>query len=123
MTATLVASPIAPRIALQLKQRQAELRALLQAAAVCASEQVREVLDFKDVAAEETRVAIDEVTLSHAASELRQVTAARRRIEDGSYGDCQDCGEPIAERRLLAMPATRYCTECQAIHERPASRR
>lgn len=123
MTATLVASPIAPRIALQLKERQAELRALLQAAAAGAGEQAREVQDFKDVAAEETRVAIDEVTLSQAASELRQVTAARRRIEDGSYGACQDCGEPIAQRRLLAMPSTRFCTECQAIHERPAARR
>src|SRR5690606_19231540 len=100
-----------------------ELRALLQAAAAGASEQAREVQDFKDVAAEETRVAIDEVTLSQAATELRQVTAARRRIEDGSYGGCQDCGESIAERRLLAMPSTRFCTECQAIHERPAARR
>lgn len=123
MTATLAASPLTRRLALQLKQRQATLRAVLQTPGPGAHDQAREVVDFKDVAAEETRVALDELALAQAASELLQVTLARRRIEDGSYGDCQDCGEPIAEQRLLAMPATRYCAECQAIHERPAARR
>lgn len=123
MIATLAASPFTQSLALQLKQRQAELRSVLRAAAAGAGDQAREVLDFKDVAAEETRVAIDEVALAQAASELRQVTAARRRIEDGNYGFCQDCGESIAQRRLLAMPSTRFCTECQTIHERPAVRR
>ena len=75
--------------------------------------------DFKDVAADETRAAIDDVALSHAATELTQVSAALRRIDEGGYGQCLECGEAIDERRLLALPATPFCTACQADHERP----
>jgi DnaK suppressor protein len=110
------------QLAAKLHQREAELRALLQhhaGAAVGATDNPPEVLDFKDVAAEDTRALIDEVALNHATGELRQVVAALRRVADGSYGLCQDCGEPIDERRLFAMPATAFCTACQAIQERP----
>ncbi len=48
------------------------------------------------------------------------MVAALRRVDEGSYGLCLDCGEPIDERRLAALPATPFCTACQAIHERPA---
>jgi DnaK suppressor protein len=44
---------------------------------------------------------------------LRGVAAALRKIEDGSYGDCERCGEAISEKRLDAVPFARYCIECQ----------
>ena len=104
-----------------LALRQQELRALLQDAAEArASGHSTDVQDFKDVAAEESRAAIDDVALSHATTELGQVSAALRRIDEGSYGACQECGEMIDDRRLLALPATPFCTACQADHERPA---
>jgi DnaK suppressor protein len=81
------------------------------------------VQDFKDVAAEESRAVVDEVTHAHARQELVQVAAALRRIAEGNYGLCQDCGESIDARRLCALPATPYCTACQSIHERPRARR
>jgi DnaK suppressor protein len=118
----LVASPVTRQLARKLCLRAAELRALLQrhaGAAVGATDNPPEVLDFKDVAAEDRQALIDEVTLGHATAELHQIVAALRRVEDGSYGECQDCGEAIDERRLFAMPATSFCTACQAIHERP----
>lgn len=123
---TAIAAALTERLAGQLESRRNELRTLLQeaaGAAVGASEQSHDVVDFKDVAAQETRASVDEVTLKHATDELAQVAAALRRIEDGSYGRCQDCGEAIDERRLLALPATPFCTSCQTIHERPAIRR
>ena len=109
----------------QLRERQAELRALLQAAngAGIADEAPTDVLDFKDMAAEDTRAVVDEVAHTHAAEELEQIAAALRRVEAGSYGECEDCGEPIDERRLRALPGTPFCTACQAIHERPGRRR
>ena len=108
-----------------LQQRKAELRALLQEAAGAniAGDNPPEVLDFKDVAAEETRAVVDEAAYAHAAEELSQVVAALRRLEDGSYGSCEDCGEAIDERRLRALPATPFCTACQTIHERPGTPR
>ena len=38
---------------------------------------------------------------------------ALMRIEKGSFGICKDCGEPIAEARLNAIPWTRVCITCK----------
>lgn len=116
---------LAPQLAEQLRQRQAELRALLQAAAGAglAGDGPPEVLDFKDVAAEETQAVVDEVARAHAAAELRQVESALQRVGAGHYGLCEDCGEAIDERRLRALPATPFCTACQSLRERPGAPR
>jgi DnaK suppressor protein len=45
-------------------------------------------------------------------AELGRVLAALRRIEEGDYGDCLVCGEPIAERRLKLDPAATHCVNC-----------
>lgn len=44
---------------------------------------------------------------------LRDIEAALRRIEEGAYGLCQECGEPISVRRLGALPWARFCASCQ----------
>lgn len=109
------------RIALQLQQREDELRALLQAdeaASLHADEGGAEVTDFKDVASSEALAAVEDVQAAHAAAELQQVLAARRRLDEGSYGVCVGCGEPIEEGRLLAMPAAALCVACQGLQER-----
>lgn len=126
MTLTTALTPdLVLQLAGQLRQRRDELQALLHAAAGAsiATEAPPEVQDFKDVAAEDTRAQVDEVAQAHAAEEVDRIAAALRRVELGTYGLCQDCGEPIDERRLRALPATPYCTACQAIHERPPLQR
>jgi DnaK suppressor protein len=50
--------------------------------------------------------------------ELRAIDRALARIADGSYGDCETCGEPIERRRLEAVPWTRSCYDCVARAER-----
>ena len=45
---------------------------------------------------------------------LRAIEEAFERIENGTYGVCRDCGEPIAEARLNAIPWTRSCITCKA---------
>ena len=112
---------LAPRFSKLLAQREAELRAVLlptsEVAMQAPDTPAREVLDFKDMAVEESQSVVDEAKADHALEELEQVLAARRRLADQSYGECLDCGEPIDLRRLMAMPATRFCTACQDIHE------
>jgi DnaK suppressor protein len=76
-----------------------------------------DVNDFKDIARDDSRAVIDEVQAEHAALELEQVLAARRRLHDRGYGRCLDCDEPVDLRRLSAMPATSYCASCQEAHE------
>lgn len=43
---------------------------------------------------------------------LISVKAALQRIEDGSYGECADCGEDIATERLQARPEASRCIRC-----------
>jgi DnaK suppressor protein len=57
----------------------------------------------------------------HIALKLKQTDAkiltaieeALVRIDKGTYGICRDCGEPIAEARLNAIPWTRVCIKCK----------
>jgi DnaK suppressor protein len=109
-----------------LAQREVELRAILRATGDLAEQSAsagREVSDFKDVAATEILAGVDEAHAEHAAIELEQVLAARRRLEDGSYGYCIQCGQAIDLRRLTVLPATPYCVACQTAIERAAARR
>jgi DnaK suppressor protein len=78
------------------------------------------VSDFKDLAGQQSLAAVDEAQGEQAALELEQVLGARRRLHEHSYGRCVSCGEAIDLRRLTAVPATAYCTPCQALHEAPA---
>jgi DnaK suppressor protein len=48
---------------------------------------------------------------------LRDVVAALQKIDDGSFGNCERCGEPIADKRLEALPFARYCIDCQRLAE------
>lgn len=48
---------------------------------------------------------------------LEEIDDALRRIDDGTYGQCERCGKPIDEERLKAMPTARYDAECQAAIE------
>jgi DnaK suppressor protein len=44
--------------------------------------------------------------------EVRQIREALRRIAQGSYGVCVQCGEPIAAKRLAALPTATRCISC-----------
>src|SRR5882724_11086069 len=48
---------------------------------------------------------------------LREVVMALQKIEDGSFGTCERCSEPIADKRLDALPFARYCIDCQRLVE------
>ena len=112
-------SPLHARMSTILHARESELRRILDVDdSLLAEPQGPQVLDFKDLAAEQAAASIEDVTAAHAAAELTQVLAALRRLDKGNYGSCTDCGEPIDERRLLAMPATPFCTACQEVRER-----
>lgn len=46
------------------------------------------------------------------SAKLRQIEEALKRIDDKSYGLCQDCGEVISEKRLLNNPHFQTCISC-----------
>lgn len=49
-----------------------------------------------------------------AETALGEVLAALRRMDDGSYGSCQQCGGPIDLERLEVIPQTMHCLNCQS---------
>ena len=69
--------------------------------------------DFDDNFADSGQVAAEQgenhVLASQLRSELDEVENALRKLDEGTYGKCETCGEPISEARLEAMPATRFC--------------
>jgi DnaK suppressor protein len=114
-------SPLYQQLLTRLQRREAELRAVLgadDARALTSATGDAEVTDFKEIAAHGAASAVEDVQMAHAADELANVIAALQRLDDGTYGFCAECGEPVAEPRLLAMPHALYCTACQSSRER-----
>jgi RNA polymerase-binding transcription factor DksA len=49
---------------------------------------------------------------------LRSIDGALRRIEEGTFGICQTCRQPISEERLEAIPYATQCIDCRRKGER-----
>src|ERR1041385_2865673 len=49
---------------------------------------------------------------------LNLTEVALRRISEGTFGECSNCGDPINHKRLEAVPWAQYCISCQEKHER-----
>ena len=48
---------------------------------------------------------------------LAKIDEALERIDNGTYGQCEECGEPIGVDRLKARPVTTLCIDCKAAQE------
>jgi RNA polymerase-binding transcription factor len=49
---------------------------------------------------------------------LSSIEGALARIDEGTYGTCLNCGQPIAEERLAAIPWATSCIDCKRLEER-----
>src|SRR6266566_381685 len=56
--------------------------------------------------------------LDREFNQLRDARAALRRIQEGSFGTCQECDEDIHPKRLAAVPWAAYCIQCQEAVDR-----
>jgi DnaK suppressor protein len=74
--------------------------------------------DLTDRAALETDRSIELRTRDRERKLIAKIDAALRRIEDGSYGYCEETEEPISIRRLDARPIATLSLEAQERHER-----
>lgn len=78
----------------------------------------RNIPDVADRASEETDRALELRTRDRQRKLVAKIDSALRRIEDGSYGYCEDTGEPISLKRLDARPIATLSLEAQERHER-----
>ena len=74
--------------------------------------------DWTDRASAETDVALELRTRDRARKLIVKIEEALVRVEDGSYGYCEDTDEPIGLRRLEARPIATLSLEAQERHER-----
>ena len=61
---------------------------------------------------------LDEGMENDLQASLDEVDEALKRVVDGTFGICVDCGQPIPDKRLEALPASARCIECQSKAER-----
>ena len=76
-----------------------------------------EGMDTYDLASEERDREINFILTDRDRGKLQAIEDALDRVEEGSYGLCESCEAEIAEGRLLALPFTRLCVQCQADRE------
>jgi RNA polymerase-binding transcription factor DksA len=110
------------RIGTALEHRRTELeediRAKLAAARdVAGSAAIDQVIEGGDYANADLIAALDIAEVQRDVVELRELNAARARIDAGTYGTCVDCGLDIPPGRLEAYPAAIRCTPCQTSAE------
>ena len=74
--------------------------------------------DLADRATAETDMGLELRTRDRERKLISKIDSALRRVEDGSYGYCEDTGEPIGVARLEARPVATLSVEAQEKHER-----
>jgi DnaK suppressor protein len=67
-----------------------------------------------ELATETLERELDQSVVQAARAELAECEDALRRLDAGTYGRCEECGQPISDERLEALPFARYCLEDQA---------
>ncbi len=81
-------------------------------------EGTRNIPDVADRASEETDRALELRTRDRQRKVVSKIDAALRRLDEGSYGYCEETGEPISLKRLMARPIATLSLEAQERHER-----
>lgn len=106
----------------RLERRRGELRGEIQNDAVDPNQKnlAEMVTNVRDPGDDSLALQLSDMSIcatEKSMAELRAVEAALVRIEDGTYGECTDCGGQIPFERLEAYPTAVRCTACQSRRE------
>jgi len=74
--------------------------------------------DLEDDSFSNLVVDVNLAEIDRDADELRRIDGALARINEGSYGLCESCGQEIPEARLQAEPTALRCVRCQELYEK-----
>ncbi len=103
----------------RLKAKRAELRESIVGLTEAHPEPVGPIeasegpQDFEDVAVDFLETQQEQSILVNQQALLTEVEDALKRIEDGTYGKCANCGRPIPEKRLEAIPWAARDVKCE----------
>jgi RNA polymerase-binding transcription factor DksA len=110
-----VAAELAKRKAQLVQEVQAKVQ---ESRALSTDTAPGEVVDGGDVSQAAVLAEVDRAEAERDMAELALIEAAERRLADGTYGYCLDCGIAIPVSRLRANPVATRCTQCQTQRER-----
>ena len=74
--------------------------------------------DIIDQASSYTDKTVEMKALNRSRKLIAKINSALKKIKDGTYGYCEETGEPIGLKRLIARPIAALCIEAQERHER-----
>lgn len=77
-----------------------------------------EIGDIYDIASSERERELTLMLGDRDREKLAETEEAIERIKNKTYGICDECGEPIGEARLMAMPFTKVCIDCKSKDEK-----
>jgi DnaK suppressor protein len=98
-----------------LKAKEAAMTHILRNREGITIEKSADELDEVDQASERD-IAVH--NLDRESQALRHIRRALRRIDEGDFGECANCGEEISRKRLAALPWAALCLQCQEAVER-----
>jgi DnaK suppressor protein len=75
------------------------------------------VLDAAESSEADIQEDIEFALLQMKSETLSKIAEALRRLDEGTYGNCFECGEEISERRLRALPFAVRCKDCEEARE------
>ena len=103
-----------PNFEAVIKSKIAEIKGVIQVDSVFPEFLVRD--DLKDEADIAEGIIQNELKLNITGLQRKRMLAleeALARLKNGNYGICQNCDEPISEKRLRFMPESMLCIDCQ----------
>jgi DnaK suppressor protein len=83
---------------------------------------LNEVLDAVESAEADIQEDLEFALVQMKSETLNKINDALVRLEQGNYGNCFDCGEEIAEKRLRALPFAVRCKDCEETRENAEQR-
>jgi DnaK suppressor protein len=113
---------------LMLEERRREIQAEVQGkmrdvrAEGAWGGKLNEVLDAVESSEADIQGDIELALIQMKSETLNKINDALARLEQGDYGNCFDCGEEIAEKRLRALPFAVRCKDCEEAREIAAQR-
>ncbi len=101
-----------------LRMRDDLVREIARRSKATAVSAVSDIGDILDSVSEERTRELDMILTDREKQKLKQIDDALDRIEENTYGLCEECGVKIPRARLKVVPFAKYCVECKEAIER-----
>lgn len=76
---------------------------------------INDEVDYASISSDDLR---DTALTTQQLKELKEIEESLKKLDEGSYGTCEMCEEPIGVHRLKVKPHAKYCIICREVHEK-----